>query len=537
MNIWTNGPLEEYDIYTMSIDKHLQDLESQDERVRKRAVLQLAQNVDMRAIPALMKVCKSDDSLEMRFYAKKALLLYRQELLKAKGDKDPRSGLEQSRENKAEPAVPGPATGSCAGSLPVDAKELKRLYGELESKDPRSRVKAIMALVQIKDGNLLSQLKRMDKTEDNPRVRAALVLAFGLLGGREEIGLVSPYLSEPDSRIRANAIESLKILGGVKASSEIAKLLKDEDRKIKQMALDTLKAFPEEELFAELRNMLSSEDVANRDIAAYALLRLEKPSALPLIVSALSDSEIAIRLKARNALVVLAKNGCEEAYSALSRHAGERQSPDSFMTMSVIERRPKLEKLGDPRPRERMKAVQKIVENEEKERVPELLRAIIREKDSYVRATIILALGQLKANEAVGTLKVFLDDDDDRIRANAVEALSAIGGKDVYPMIIPFLEDPNNRVRANAVVGLSRCPYIQLSTSIKKMIRSKEVLMRRSAIYAMVELRRAELIPFLVELADDAEAIVKEKAVDALKLLASEGFEKAKHVLRTRGID
>ena len=74
----------------------------------------------------------------------------------------------------------------------------------------------------------------------------------------------------------------------------------------------------------------------------------EIPESVPLIVGALSDSEMSIRLKARNALVALAKNGSNEASEALSRHAGgSRNRPESYMTISVIEKRPKLDKLAN----------------------------------------------------------------------------------------------------------------------------------------------------------------------------------------------
>ncbi len=540
----------------MSIEKTLQDLKHPEEQVRKRAVLQLAQNVDMRAIPALMAVCKSDESLEIRFYAKKTLFLYRQRLVEEKKRRSkaievPPDFFAQAKESNiqvsaptpepappaAHAAAPGPATGSQAGVMPVQSAELKKLYAELESDDPKARIKAIMALVQVKDSELLPKLRRMDKTEDDQKVRAALVLAFGLLGQDKEIDIIVPYLSEPDKRIRGNALEALKRLGAVRATADIAKLLKDNDRKVKMAALDTLREFPEEKLFDEIRAMLSTNDSKTRDAAAYSLLKLEKPASLPLIVSILSDTEMSIRLKARNALVVLAKNGCQEAYSALSRHAGERNSPESFMTMSVIEKRPKLDKLADPRPRERMKAVQDIVDKNQRERTPELLQALLREKDLYVRATIVVALGRLRAEDAVGSLKVFLEDDDDRIRANAVEALGAIGGNDIYPLLIPFLEDANNRVRANAIVGLGKCPYIQLDMPIKKMIACPEVLMRRSAIYAIVELRRPDFVPFLSQLLDDSEPIVRDKAGDALRLLAAEGIDTAQRVVSDRRLD
>jgi len=509
----------------MELSKLLTDLEDPSETVRKRAVLQLGQNVDLRAVTALMRVAKSDENLEVRFYAKKVLFLYRERLQEEKARRTT-SLVTASLEDAL-----GPATGEAPGGLPADAEELELLHRQLQDDSPKARIQAIMALVQIRDPGILTELRRLDKREESDKVRAALALAFGLLGGVEDIPMVCSYLSEEDPRIRGNAIDALKMLGGVDATPDIARLLKDADKQVKAAALAALLGFPRKKLIEHFSKMMASTHVDERDTAAYALLKLALPETIPLIVSALSDKEIAIRLKARNTLVAWAKNGSEEAAAALSRYAGVRSSPDAFMTVSVIERRIQTEQLEDTRPRERIKAIRLIVEAGARDRVPGLLQALLREKDSYVRATLVMALGRLKAKESVEALKSYVVDDDPRIRANAVEALGAIGGGDVFPLIIPCLEDDNNRVCANAIVALGECPYAQLEKPLLEMLHSKSVLMRRSAIYAIVELRRPNLVSLIAELLDDHEQIVKDKARDALLMLASEGIAEARLAL------
>jgi len=350
---------------------------------------------------------------------------------------------------------------------------------------------------------------------------------MGPLGGPAEIPVIRGFLDEPDPRVRGNAIEALLRLAGDEAIVDMARALKDRSSKVRQQARQALLEADRRRLVAILQEKLASDEAANRDLAAYALVKLELPETLPLMVGALSDAEMSIRLKARNALVTLAKQGCADATAALERLAGKRGTPDEFMTISVLERRPHLELLCDPRPRERMKGVECIVQTGDAARVPHLLQVLLVEKDPYVRATIVLALGRLGARDAVPTLKILTEDGDARIRANAVEALGALSGDDVSPFLLRCLDDGNNRVRANAVVALRDYRLVDLAVPLQAMIDHHEQLMRRSAIWAITELRRPALIPLLRPLLVDRVGKVQRQAADAVALLATEGFAEA----------
>ncbi len=510
----------------MDIDDLFISLQSPDEDVRKSAIERLERNTDMRAIPALMKLSTSDESLEVRFLAKKVLNKYRQQI--RAGD------WEQSKESP--PQKPGPATGSAPGVLPPGVDELSNVYEQLQGTDPKTRIQAIMALVQLKAPDALRRLRRLEVKEDKPKVRAALVLALGLIGGEAELDMIKGFLAERNPRVRCNAIEALRRLGGDSCVADIAQALKDRSRRVKDQALSTLKEVRPAVLVAALQNMLTADEKDSRDAAAYALLKLEMPETLPLIVGLLSDAEMTIRLKARNALVTLAKKGCKEAAEALERLAGKRATPDDFMTISVLERRPHLQQLCDPKPRERMKAIATIIESSDSKRVPHLLQALLIEKDAFVRAKLVIALGRLKAREAIPTLKLLASDKDDRIRANAVEALGDIGESEVFPFIVPFLEDENNRVRANAIVALRTYQLVKLDIPLKTMVTHKDPLMRRSAIWAITEVRSPRYVNLLKHLLSDGDKKVKRQAVEAVKLLAAEGFAEAVKVSSHTGM-
>ncbi len=168
--------------------------------------------------------------------------------------------------------------------------------------------------------------------------------------------------------------------------------------------------------------------------------------------------------------------------------------------------------------------------------VPNILNALIREKDPYVQSSLILALGRLNVKDAIPTLETFLSDADARIRANAVEALGLIGDPSVFPKLISTLDDENNRVLANAVVALGNCPYIQLDAPVKRMYSSPEILMRRSLIYCLVELKKPRYFHYLEKLLSDKEEVVRSRAAEALKVLAVENIPEAVELVRKRGL-
>mgnify|MGYP006278813981 CR=1 FL=1 len=518
----------------MNIDELFSSLENGDEKIRKRAIEELGRNADMRAIPALMKLSRGDENLEVRFLAKKVLNDYRRRI---RGSDD-RSETEAPEHSPPPPEeIPGPATGSGPGLLPPGNSEIEDIERALRSPRAQTRVKAIMALVQIKDPQALSRLRRLEGREENSLVRAALVLAVGLMGSKSDLDFVRSFFSEKNPKVRCNAIEALLRLGGDSCARDLVQALKDKSIRVKNRALEALIDMDPQALALSLQKMLQSGEKSSRDLAAYALLKLERRDTIPLIVGLLADPEMSIRLKARNTLVNLAKNDCPEASEVLERLAGKRKCPDEFMTISVLERRPYMKEICHPQAKERLRAINAIVEAEDRQRIPHLLQALIVEKDEYVRAKLVIALGRLKAREAIPSLKLLCGDEIPRVRANAIEALGEIGDKESYPMLISFLEDANNRVRANAIVALQSYDLVDLKLPIEEMLDHEQELMRRSAIWAITEIRRPSFIKLLSKLVDDEDERVRKQARAALSIFASEGFHEASRIIEREGLE
>lgn len=497
----------------------LQALRSPDEENRKRAIFLAAQTLEFRTIPALNAIANEDPSIELRYFAKKALFFLQQNYLR-----------RQKGEGTGE--IPAPAVQADAGQN----ERVEALRRELANPSAEVRNKVLQALVRLGGPRALEALVERAGAEEDPFVRATLAISLGILGGRAQLPLLETFLQDQNPRVRANAIEGLMHLDAPEAARLIAPHLKDTDNRVKVNAYTALGKFDKVDLLRAMAEMLSSAKVWMRDSATYALVKLELPESVPLLEHALQDPYKGIRLKARNGLVLLARKNVKPALDVLEKFGGARESPEAFLTLEFLDAVAPAAGAGAADAQARMDAVLRIVAQRDRTKVDELLAQVAAERDARVLATLLLALGRLGDRRALGALAGHLRHEDRRVRANAVEALGLLGGEEVHRLIRPFLEDPDNRVRANAVVALGGAAGVDLGPTLQGMMGSAEELMRLSAVYALLVLRRPASVPLLEGLVGDPVPRVRKKAIDSLRILVSEGVAAAAEALSRAGV-
>ena len=486
---------------TSPADDILRALDSPDEENRRRALFLAAERRDERALPRLQRMAVEDPSLEVRYYARKALLYFQQVVGVRRG-----------------------GGGDGVGEL----------EGDLSSSDPRIRNEAVQALARLGGDAACRRAVDMVEGEADPFVRATLAVSLGILGGPGEISALDALLQDSDPRVRANAIEGLMHIGGGEVPARVVPYLKDADNRVKVNAYTALGKFKKLDLLKALGEMLTSDKAWRRDAAAYALVKMEIPESVPLLEYALGDDYIGIRLKARNGLVLLARRDVTQAIQVLERLAGRRPAPEAYLCLDMLRLRERVEK---PRDEEegRLALIRRIVEAQDREKISMLLRQLTRESRPRVLATLLTAVGNLGSAEALPALRPFLDNEDRRIRANAVEAWGMLGADAEVGVLEPFRQDPDNRVRANAVVALGRRDR-DVRADLEAMADAEGETMRLSAVYALVELGKPEAVPLLSSLLLDPATTVKKKAIDGLRILASDGRQDAALALQAAGL-
>ncbi|NLI78845.1 MAG: HEAT repeat domain-containing protein [Candidatus Riflebacteria bacterium] len=240
----------------LNLKRLLKDLANPDDDLRALSAMTLMK-IDLpdrqsrdEVIGILMKATK-DKNVAVRFFARKAIDKLRQANLQEEG-LAPR---------------PSPDKG-------------------LDSENFEERVAAVLQIARDGKAEFKDRLTAMLKTERHDFVKASLISGLKRFLTKDEAGLLSPFLTDPDSRVRSNTIEALEFLKAEDAIPALFTALQDPDNRIRAVAAKALQAFGEEKVFAELKKMLGSNEDWLKGSAIYALSHIQAGEAITLLIEA-----------------------------------------------------------------------------------------------------------------------------------------------------------------------------------------------------------------------------------------------------------
>ncbi len=211
---------------------------------------------------------------------------------------------------------------------------------------------------------------------------------LGSLDAKEAIPKIILYLTANDVTTRGRAIKALRELEAREAIPRIIENLRDTDDYVREEAIETLMKFQATEAILEITNRLNDKNSCVRETAIKALGHLNASKAIPQIINRLEDEQHDVRYEAIEALV-------------------------KFQAKQAI---PKIiERLDD-------------TDNDVHSRECIRLRHVrdSKKKIFYVRLAAIRALGQLKAKEAIPSIKEKLKDNHEYVAETALQALKEI---------------------------------------------------------------------------------------------------------------
>lgn len=199
--------------------------------------------------------------------------------------------------------------GICPG---LDISQLATVPGELDAPpmpeltglEPRELVQALMRIKRHGTPEAYDALATLLEDEDQkPEVLASLLSALSVIGGREDIPRVRPYLAHMDGRVRANAVEAVDVMGGRKEIlTWLTPLLADSVPRVRRNVLVALGRFGEGVFLNHLQRMIHSSHVPVRISGAYALAHYPGAAAFELGKQVLQDKEAEVRLNFAEAL-------------------------------------------------------------------------------------------------------------------------------------------------------------------------------------------------------------------------------------------
>jgi HEAT repeat protein len=500
----------------------LNQLKSDDEQARLQGIIELIKTQDPMIVPILNKIAGGDPSVEVRYYARRALD-------SLKGAVSPEAPEAPATSESAPP--PGsPATPAPEASLPE----------MFASPDPRVRFEGLKLALQQGTPEAKNLISRSILQEPVPQLLASFVIALGRLGSDDDLPVLSGFLQHEDSRVRANAVEALATIGSEAAYRHLIPCLQDTDNRVKTNVIKALQAFGGPALFELLKKMAFDGEVWMRDSALFALTRSRTPYALTLLGQiARTDPLERLRDKARGHIGALAQEGNEVAAAILRQlsapPAGTEAAPTGAgASPDTPPPPPKADSITDwlssPDPAFRQWALIHFQQRPAPEHGPLLLQALKQETDTFLTGMIIALLKVLHLPDTFPALLPFLKSTDDRVRANAAEAVAVIASANAAEHLRPLLQDPNNRVRANTILALAQTKSIDPLEHVGRMLKDSRELFRRSALYIVATLKRPEFVPLLGSLLDDAESRIRVLAFDILRDYDKAGVSGAKQV-------
>ena len=496
------------------MDEVFFDLESPIEEVREKAIISLVKSNDLRAIPAIQKVADNDKSVQIRYFAKKALFQLKSRV------ESPVSTISMPKADK------------------IKGKSSDQLEDVINNENPDVRLRAVQWIANKRFAKGIPLLTKRLPMEDDNRVKASIILTLGIIGDITIKDILLSYLTDTDPRIRANTIEAIEYLNDETILEHIVPLLKDEDNRVRINCAKTLAKAKKIDIHIILKDMVKSPDVSTRDSAAFALSQIATEKDIPFIAQLLKDEKKTIRLKACEAIEKLAASSKKAAdiWNSL-KEKDESEGTMDFFTLLDKDKKdppepPEVIAIDSDEPKIRLKAIQNAISENNSEIVPAFLRQLYEEEDSYVFSSLMIAIGQLGEKAQVMKLKKFLKEPNHRIRASAIEAMAYMKDPEVWDEFLDMLHiEKNNRALGNILMSLKDYQPIPVKEKLEWMVSSSEFKMKATAIYVISEIADKHVIPLLKILLEDEFSEIQKKALLTLKMLQDSGNPNVESIL------
>jgi HEAT repeat protein len=484
-------------------------LRSSDETDRRTGIIELVRIQDPLKGPLLLKMAGEDPSVELRYYAKKAL-----------------DALVRAQTIKGDPP----------------ARIMARTIAEmLDAADPQTRLAGLKKAMESPHPEMKALIKQSLDREVLPHLKASFIITLGRIGSDEDIPLLRECLNDDDQRIRANAVEALAHIGSDQALMLLVPLIGDPDNRVKANALGALQTCGHSARSALLARMATDEPVWMRDSAIYALSRFPTPETLAILTRISHHDPLPrLREKAQAGVLLLTKNRPEsEAPAPGAANPAYASSPSQpFSTVGEgCHPGGATTDLLSPHPLKRRLALLKIGNSPNPAELFAILQALQQETDIFLETRQLQLLRGSNFSAAVPIVIRRLTSTDDRVRAHAVEALGSIDPENGYAVLLPHLRDGHNRVRANVIIALLGNAAFDPLPPLQAMAEDPREPFRQSALHVISQSPRSEFVPILADLLNDPTPNLRDSAFQSLKKfrrLGIPGIEELHGRIQTR---
>lgn len=309
-----------------------------------------------------------------------------------------------------------------------------------------------------------------------------------ILGGMKSRQAVSPLtnlLEDKDWRVRRAAADALGNIGVEDPVDELAELLKDKERAVNKTAAQALIRIGKVSV-APLISMLKHENIHTRQSAATVLSAVRwqpknDEDRAWLLVGKLQCAQAANLGKiALKPLLLTLKQGDTPARAKAALALGKITDVRTAV-------KPLLNALNDEKS-VRINAAKSLGRIGDQRAVEPLIQ-LLKEKDILIKQTVIHILGSFRDSRAVEPIIRVLEGDDDALLSQfAADALGELGYKRAVPSLITALKNKNPWIRRSVIEALAKLGDKQAIKYIKYRLEDKDEDVRNAAAEALKKL-------------------------------------------------
>ena len=399
------------------------------------------------------------------------------------------------------------------------------LLGMLQDKATSVVDASIRSLLQLGYPELVHPLVCLGRVD--VRCRAVITDAISELSDESKDKLVEPLQNAIKTKGDASASAfALYLLSKIKGSSLLTAymgLAKHRAPEIRSAAIDAMVQTGEKQSVRFLNAGMVDPDPRVRASAAAGLAKISSPKSESLLIKALSDEDSAVRRSAAKTLVSL--EGKETA-AAASKLLSSESDPEVIESL--------LEIVGKGGTDDALKTLKSFLNGDKVElrhraittlrrlknpKSVKMLVPLLKDPNADTRRMVVETIGQLKAKSVLPTLHDMLaSDPEDQVRAAVARSLGELKEKDSGPFLEDSLRDCR-LVQCQAAIALGMLGHRQAVPALLAQLRDAAPEVRYHACNALGQIGDLADPDPIKKLLEDNDSMVRRGAEAALKKL------------------
>lgn len=535
-----------------NFDQILVDLRDPSEEIRQTAVMDLIKTNDMTVIPILRDLASSDESVKIRYYAKKGLHFLKSKTLpRALSGKQPQGGESPEDFDGAQAVVQPGTPPSAEASLP--SQTISRADTGPHSRESHALKAESSADTGSPAGTIGGPVPQPGTQPPLTSPASARVAPHGGPAGASLQPLPGDSLSAEivqtfstgDDDGKINIVQRAVKLSATQTLPLLQNLLEGEQNPfVKSKLIVALGILGAEDQIPVLRSYLGDPDYRIRANTIEALGYIGHRSVYPLILEALNDDDNRIRANAikiinkfgrtkvkdllenmirggdpamiASAVSVIGEIGRAELIPLLSDAAavgGSEIMPkveQALMNLSkqdpeaarILEELKKSTAAGKTSPSSIEDIITQKIRESLSSKNPELRLKGVSEAAASSNPALARPLAELISRES-----------DPKIRAAAVNAIGRVGARDVLGIIEKALLDSDPRTRANAVEVYGTASPEGLVQSLEPLLADGSNRVKANAALALARTGHAGATAAIAAMASSGDPMTQRSAI------------------------